>query len=329
MRATSKHVPRGIAGLAAAAVIGMLATPVGRVAAIAQAGQTARAAEGVRLMNGAIDMHFHMDAPAQTGRGGQADIAQVRIAKARGLRALVLKNHNEPTATLAYHLRKEIPDFDLFGGVVMNRPNGGMNPAAVEFMATQVAGSPGRVVWMPAGDTEAEIKASNQPDRPFVAVTKNGALTPDVKEVVSLIARYNLILATGHVLAPDALLILGEARRQGIQHMIATHAMDLSGKMTIPQMQEAAKLGAIIEFDYRNVLDEGARRADAIRAIGPEHCLVSEFWTKNNPREYALPETVGAWVEAMKKRGFTDHELDLMFKDNPARLLGLSHGEHQ
>jgi predicted metal-dependent phosphotriesterase family hydrolase len=29
-------------------------------------------------------------------------------------------------------------------------------------------------------------------------------------------------------------------------------------------------------------------------------------------------------VEAMRSRGFTDHEFDLMFKDNPARLLELS-----
>jgi predicted metal-dependent phosphotriesterase family hydrolase len=26
----------------------------------------------------------------------------------------------------------------------------------------------------------------------------------------------------------------------------------------------------------------------------------------------------------MHARGFTDHELDIMFKNNPARLLGLS-----
>ena len=33
---------------------------------------------------------------------------------------------------------------------------------------------------------------------------------------------------------------------------------------------------------------------------------------------------VGAFAEAMRARGFTNHELDLMFKENPARLLALS-----
>jgi microsomal dipeptidase-like Zn-dependent dipeptidase len=106
--------------------------------------------------------------------------------------------------------------------------------------------------------------------------------------------------------------------------MIATHAMDLAGKMSLEQMAEAAKLGAMIEFDFRNVLDEGSRRADAIRKIGPEHCFISEFWTKTGPpREYGGLDGVGAFAEAMRARGFTDRELDLMFKENPARVLGL------
>jgi hypothetical protein len=56
------------------------------------------------------------------------DIAKVRVARMRGLRGLVLKNHFEPTATLAYLLRKEVPDIELFGGLVMNLTNGGINP---------------------------------------------------------------------------------------------------------------------------------------------------------------------------------------------------------
>ena len=49
--------------------------------------------------------------------------------------------------------------------------------------------------------------------------------------------------------------------------MIATHPMDFAGKMNMDQMLEAAKLGAILEFDFRNILDEGGR-ADAIRKDG-------------------------------------------------------------
>ena len=42
----------------------------------------------------------------------------------------------------------------------MNRSNGGMNVAAVEEMATGIYGSPGKVVWMPAFDSEIESNPS-------------------------------------------------------------------------------------------------------------------------------------------------------------------------
>src|SRR4029077_19073199 len=156
-------------------------------------------------------------------------------------------------------------------------------------------------------------------------LSRNGELLPEVKAVIAVIAKNGLILASGHIAPEEALMVFQEGRRQGVTQMMATHAMDLAGKMNMDQMLEAVKLGAIIEFDFRNTLSEGGRRADAIRKIGPEHCLISEFWTKwSAPREYGGVEGVGAFAEAMRGRGFTDHELNLMFKENPARLLGLS-----
>jgi hypothetical protein len=300
-----------------------LAIPAFSLVAIPLFAQSSREADGARLLKGAIDMHFHVDAPSPDGSGAQASFATVRLAHSLGLRGLVLKNHYEPTATLVYHLRLEIPDFELFGGIVMNRTNGGMNPAAVEYMATRIMGAPGKVVWMPAYDSEIESNPPH-PKKPFVPVSKNGQLLPEVKEVLSMIAKYRLVVASGHIAPEEALMVFREARSQGVQQMIATHAMDLAGKMNLEQMAEAAKLGAMIEFDFRNVLDEGGRRADAIRKIGPEHCFISEFWTKAGPpREYGGLDGVGAFAEAMRARGFTDRELDLMFKENPARVLGL------
>ena len=118
-----------------------------------------------------------------------------------------------------------------------------------------------------AGDTETEIRTSNQPNRPFVPVVgKDGQLLPGVKEIISIVAKNNLILASGHILAKEALFLFSESKKAGVKHMIATHAMDLTGKMTIPQMKEAAALGAIIEFDFRNIFDDNAVRAAAIRA---------------------------------------------------------------
>jgi predicted metal-dependent phosphotriesterase family hydrolase len=64
-----------------------------------------------------------------------------------------------------------------------------------------------------------------------------------------------------------------------------------------------------------------------IRKVGPEHCFLSEFCTKNDPpKEYAGAAGIGAFAAEMKKRGFTDRELEMMFKENPAKAIGLAPG---
>ena len=306
----------GIALLAAVTGLGLIARPP------AGAAQSSREADGARLLKGALDLHFHMD-PWTPDRVRGAGIAEVMAARAAGMRGMVIKDHNEPTAPLAYHLRQVVSGLELYGGFVLNRPNGGANPAGVEWMATQIRGEPGRIVWMPAGDTEKEIRESKNPNGPFVAVSRNGELIPEVKEIISIVAKHGLTVASGHIVPEDALMVFREAKRQGVQHMIATHAFDLAGKMTVAQMKEAADLGAWIEFDFRNTLEGG--RMDAIRQVGPERCFISEFWTKPDgpTREYAGAAGVGAFAEAMRAHGFTNRELEMMFKENPAKALGL------
>src|SRR6266699_1401346 len=102
-------------------------------------------------LNGVVDIHVHSD-PDSLPRSIDA-IDAAKLARARGIRALVLKNHYEPTASLAYLVRKEVPGIELFGGISLDLTVGGVNPAAVEWM-TKVKGGYGRVVWMPTFDSE-------------------------------------------------------------------------------------------------------------------------------------------------------------------------------
>jgi hypothetical protein len=81
---------------------------------------------------------------------------------------------------------------------------------------------------LPAGDTEKEVRESKNPSGPFVAMSRNGELLPGVKEIISIIAKHGLVVASGHIVPEDALMVLREAKRQGVQHMIATHAFDLA-----------------------------------------------------------------------------------------------------
>ena len=90
-------------------------------------------------LNGVIDIHVHSD-PESVPRSIDA-IDLARLAKERGMRGMVLKNHYEPTASLAYVVAKIVPGIEVFGGIDLNRSVGGVNPAAVERMAAVKGGS--------------------------------------------------------------------------------------------------------------------------------------------------------------------------------------------
>lgn len=271
---------------------------------------------------GAIDVHVH-SFPDERPRSIHAiDVA--KLAKARGMRAIVLKNHYDSTAGTAYLVRQVVPDFDVFGGIALNLTVGGINPAAVDHMA-RVSGGWGRIVWMPTFDAENQVRSSKE-TRPFVSVSKGGELLPDVKTVIGLIAKHGLVLATGHSAPAEGLMLLREGRQQGVKQMIVTHAIQSPVSMDVSQMKEAASLGAFIEFVGGSPEGQGAAAridgiAAAIRQLGvASSILSSDLGQQGNPLP---PDGFGAFIEALRKRGFSDRDLDVMAKQNPARLLGL------
>jgi hypothetical protein len=247
-----------------------------------------------------------------------------RLAKARGMRGLVLKNHYESTAALAYIVRKEVPGIEVFGGIDLNRSVGGINPAALERMVLMKGGW-GRVVWMPTFDSENQVRYSKE-NRPFVSVVKEGRLLPEVQQVIDLVAKHGLTLETGHSSAEEGLMIVREARTRGVRHVVVTHAMAAPVRMTIPQMQEAAREGAFIEFVYSATLGpdrvvEISDYAKAIREVGPNSCILSsDLGQVGNPLH---PDGMAMFFGALLKNGFSQAEIDLMSKTNPARALGL------
>jgi hypothetical protein len=297
------------------AVLGVLWMPVG-------AGQRGGSDDAARLLAGAIDIHVHSD-PDNVPRSVDG-LEAATLARAKGMRGIVLKNHYDPTAALAYLARKAAPGLEVFGGIDLNRSVGGMNPAAVEHL-TEVAGGWGRLVWMSTFDAENQVRYSKQ-QRPFVSVARDGQLLPETKAVIAVIAKRGLVLATGHVSPQEGLLMIREGHQQGVAHMVVTHAMNEPILMNLAQMQEATKEGAFIEFVGGSLASADAaaridRYADAIRKIGVEFCILSsDLGQKAN----ALPpDGYAAFLLALRDRGFTETDLARMSKQNPARLLGL------
>jgi hypothetical protein len=309
---------------------------MGRVGAavVALAGVLALAGTGVHvtraqqqappdsLLRGAIDIHVHT-LPDDRPRSVDG-IEAATFAKAKGMRAIVLKNHYESSAGPVFMVRKAVPGIEVFGGIDLNLTVGGMNPHAVEHM-TKVTGGYGRIVWMSTFDAENAVRADKE-NRPFVSVSRNGELLPETKAVIAMIAKHNLVMATGHVTAQEGLLLLREGRRQGVRRMVVTHAMNPPILMTVAQMQEAVKEGAFVEFvgsAIRTAEDQARmdRFAAAIKQIGPAVTILSsDLGQQGNP----LPaDGFATFLGAMRDRGISVADIDLMTKRNPATLLGL------
>ena len=283
-------------------------------------------ARGQADLTGVIDIHAHMDPDSLPRSIDAIDLA--KLAKQRGMRGLVLKNHYESTAALAYIVRKEVPGIEIFGGIDLNRSVGGVNPAAIERMVLMKGGW-GKVVWMPTFDNENQVKVSKE-NRPFVSVSKNGKLLPEVEEVIRLVAKHQLTLETGHSSAEDGLLIVHAARQAGVQHVVVTHAMADPIHMTIPQMQQAAREGAYIEFVYGATLPPNngtlavlsmSDYAKAIRAVGAQSCVLSS--DLGQPGRPLHPDGLAQFFLALRKERISQADVDLMSKTNPARALGL------
>jgi len=283
---------------------------------------TPAAAQEISL-SGAIDIHVHQD-PDSAPRAIDADDV-ARQAKAGGMRAVVLKNHWAETASLAYMVRKMVPGIQVFGGITQDLAVGGINIEAVKHMA-DMKGGYGRIVWLPTFDAENQVKGKG----PEVKVSENGKLLPSVLALLDYIAsRKQLTLETGHVSAAEALMVIREAKARGIQHIVATHGMSGPTNLSVREAQEFGRLGGYVEFVYGGTLEKGStltveKYAEWIKAVGPEHCILST--DLGGARPYPRPMPTQGMLDFMNRLhalGLSVADINLMAKTNPARVLGL------
>lgn len=276
-------------------------------------------------LQGIVDIHVHSDPDFTPRKQDALDIA--RLAQAEGMRGIVLKNHYAPTAQAAYLVNKAVPGIQTFGAIVLNRAVGGMNAEAIR-QAVAVRGGNFRFVWMPTYDAENDAKFRHK-DIPVVRLTSHGQLRPEVIEVLKVIAEHDLVLATGHISGAESLQVLKEARGLGIKRMIVTHPTVNVVNMSKAEMQEAVKLGAMLEFcanqslptalpDNSVLLEEYVK---VIREVGVEHSILAG--DLGQPHHPANAEGWKQFLTALSKLGITDAEIDVMARKNPAALLGL------
>ena len=282
---------------------------------------------------GVIDMHVHSH-PDVFGRNmDDIDIAQ--LAKAKGLRGILLKNHVSETASRAALVMKVVPGIEVFGGIVLNKAVGGINPDAVEWMH-RIYGSRGKVVWLPTFESDKHVKTFSKPDAQGLVVAPGGKLTPQMEEVLKIIARENLVLATGHVHPEEIIAVIRRAREVGVKNILVTHGLTNVPGLSMAQAKQVADMGAVIEVCFLQFragpnaplpflvhwAQVNAKHvAQAVKELGAKSLVISSDLGQSGNMTH--PDGLEAAIAAMKREGISDADIDLMMRKNPARLLGL------
>ena len=145
---------------------------------------------------------------------------------------------------------------------------------------------------------------------------------------MDIIKLHDMVLATGHISTEESMALVEEAKDLGINRIVVTHGSTMSflTGMTVEDMKALAAKGAYIEHCVHAMMPltyrlEPQELLETIRAIGPEHCILSsDFGQMFHP----MPaEGLRMGIATLLQAGLEEVEAGIMVKDNPSRLLGL------
>ncbi|HEX4949043.1 MAG TPA: DUF6282 family protein [Blastocatellia bacterium] len=288
-------------------------------------------------IQGAYDLQVHVAPDVIERRIDDLDLAQEFLA--HGLKGFVLKSHYIPTAERAAVVTKAVPGIEAYGAITLNHSVGGLNPVALE-----IAGRSGsKIVWFPTVDAanetagrldgsnvklpfwakiQREIAAAGITRPPMTVLDEASNLREDARQCLELIAKHDMILATGHLGRHEIFPLVKAAKDAGVQRIIVTHAEFPSQNLTAEEQIALADLGAIIEHCFTTYHTGKCTWETVfanIRAVGVERTmLATDLGQKTNP---PVAEGFAAFAQRLLDAGFTTAEINRMAATIPSRLV--------
>lgn len=273
------------------------------------------------------------------------DYEVIRLAKAVGMRAVLLKNHAAPNSDRAYIAEKAVGGGIRVCSVISLNPTiGGINPVAVSMAIKNGISA----VWMPSmwADNHVQyVRASAKkmgyetlgmqfPEKGVTILEADGRVKDDLLHILDMVAEADIMLASGHLYVEEVHKLLEAATERGItKKVIHTANYHVMAYPKTDLVEFVEKYGAALEFGFTSlpngVWDPVDRNrqvtlddvCDLIRTVGAENCLVS---TDTGQFTSPIPiECMRMWVEILKSKKFTTDEIDQMTKHVPARVVGL------
>ena len=104
-------------------------------------------------------------------------------------------------------------------------------------------------------------------------VDADGAVLPETRDVLAMIARHRMVLATGHLSRDEIFAVVDAAREEGVDEIVITHPEFPSQNVPVEDQRALAERGALIErcFTTPHTGKVGVGRwIENIRATGAE-----------------------------------------------------------
>ena len=293
--------------------------------------------EAWEAIRGACDLQVHVAPDVIARRTDDVDLATDFLA--RGLRGFVLKSHYVPTAERAKVVARAVPGIVSHGAIALNHSVGGLNPVAVE-----IAGRSGnKIVWMPTVDAanetagrldggseklpfwakiQREIAAAGITRPPMTVLDAEARISEETRQCLELIAKYDMILATGHLGRHEIFPLVREARALGVNRIVITHAEFPSQNLTGDEQSDLAALGAIIEHCFTTYHTNKAPWEAVfanIRQVGVERSMMStDLGQATNP---PVAEGFAMYAQKLLDADFTVAEINRMSTSVPGSLI--------
>ena len=280
------------------------------------------------LLNGIIDMHIHTE--PDTTKRNYNDFGLVDAANKIHAASIVIKCHHGSTVERAYLAnlynkeKYQTSNLKIFGGIVLNKEVGGLNPNAVEY-ALKLGG---KIVWLPTIDAQNEYIKRGKVGGISI-LDNNGEIKKELIEIFNIIKNYNAGLATGHISYEETLKVVEAASKQGVKKIVITHPEYWIVNESIEQQKYLVdKYNVLLEKVYIQPLKDGhwvdnmETDLKAIEQIGYEHIMVAtdSGYYKNDPWEIMLDK----YVNYLLEHGISKEEVKYMTRVNQAKLLDLS-----
>jgi hypothetical protein len=291
------------------------------------------------LLRGAYDTHMHIS-PDVVERKID-DISLARKFADLGMDGFVLKSHYGSTAERAAVVRAAVPGVNVLGAISLNRAVGGINPLAVEIAAREGA----RTVWLPTVDSvneshereappgakvpvwvklQLELREQGIEIAPVPVVDDSGIVLPEVIEVLGMIARHNMLLATGHLGRDEIFAVVDAALDAGVTDIVVTHPEFPSQDLSPDDQKALADKGALLERCFTTPHTGKVtweRWIENIRATGPESSVLStDLGQVFNP---PVEDGMALMVDRLLDAGFTEEEVYVMAVVNTRLVAGI------